>query len=111
MEASQTCPRRINGFGPWEREEGLDSWRKDNTCSFCGSLKPELVFEAIEQGKEVTPTDKSYKIYIDGGKAYFQHFSGEQQTKLVELVNTKKINFGFPGYFYVLPFFARKADS
>jgi hypothetical protein len=111
METSQTCPRRMAEFGPWKSEEGIDSWRNDNTCSFCGSLKPEIVLEAIEAGKEVTPTDKSYKLYVDGHrKAYFQHFSDEQRTKLIELVNAKKISFAFPGYFYVLPFFARTAN-
>jgi hypothetical protein len=111
METSQTCPRRMSEFGPWKHEEGLDSWRNDGTCSFCGSMKPEQVFEAIEQGKQITPTDKSYKIYVEGSrKAYFQHFSGEHRTKLIDLVNAKTINFGFPGYFYVLPFFVRKAD-
>jgi hypothetical protein len=69
----QTCPRRVTGFGPWARDEGLDEW--DNRtqlgggikalhCSFCGSLHPDTFMELLEQGAELGPTDKSYKAYI-----------------------------------------------
>ena len=107
-----TCPRRLEEFGPWEHEEGLDHWRDDHTCSFCGSLDSDLVMERIEAGEEITPTDKDYKIYIgEHNKAYFQHFSKEQRTRLVELVNDKKVKFKYPGHFYVLPFFMHVVPS
>lgn len=60
----QTCPRRMSGLGPWEREENADEWRLFEgvvTCSFCGSVHPEEALIRIEHGDEVIPTDKSYK--------------------------------------------------
>lgn len=47
---------------------GEDSWRERDghkSCSYCGSITPDEVFAAIETGNQVTPTDKSYKIYVD----------------------------------------------
>jgi len=41
-------------------------------------------------------------------KFYFQHFSEEQQTRFIELLNEKKLKIGMPGYFYVHPFFLYK---
>ena len=142
-------------------------WRDDGTCSYCGSLSPELLFEAIARGDEIEPTDKNYKIYVrrpnpkageaclsgtanhnpgdgwvqvtpenratlppeihgpacqakDGDyvllstqparthdKFYFQHFTEEEKQRFVELMNAKKINLGYPGRFYRLPFFVR----
>lgn len=40
-------------------------WRTDGTCSYCGSISPEALFTAIAEGREIGPTDKNYKIYID----------------------------------------------
>lgn len=40
------------------------------------------------------------------GKFYFQHLTPDERVKFVELLNQKKINIGYPGYFYQLPFFA-----
>lgn len=74
---TQTCPRRMNEMGPWEHEEGQDSWREDDRdpegvghpnpgpcCSFCGSLHPEKFLELIADGWTVEPTDKTYKAYL-----------------------------------------------
>lgn len=109
-----TCPRRMDELGPWEHQENLDEWNDRHghglTCSFCGSLKPELLFEALEAGNEIVPTDKDYKAYIDPGsrKFYFQHFSEDDEKKFVELLNAKKMKIGYPGYFYTLPFFIER---
>src|ERR1700740_2575045 len=40
-------------------------WEADGTCSYCGSLSPTRLFECIEQGVKITPTDKGYKVYVD----------------------------------------------
>jgi len=96
-----------------------DSYQEDGTCSYCGSLSPELFLDGIEKGElEVEPTDKNYKVYVrrlageklplpsgNMGKFYFQHFSAEQKHKFIDMVNEKRIKFGTPGYFYRLPFF------
>lgn len=42
---------------------------------------------------------------VDGTKFYFHHLTDEQRKRLIELHNAGKIKFGYPGYFYVLPFF------
>lgn len=104
-----TCPRRMEEMGPWPREEGLDTFINDR-CSFCGSLSPELFLERVKAGDELGPTDKNYKVYIHKppwGKFYFQHFSPEQCEEFVALLNDKKLHIGYPGRFYVLPFFIR----
>jgi hypothetical protein len=70
----QTCPRRMSDWGPWKREEDLDTWRKQGGiigqekiglgCSFCGSLHPDRFMELVREGWIVGPTDKSYKAYL-----------------------------------------------
>jgi len=66
-----TCPRRIEDGMADENSpftysgSNLDTWRKDNTCSYCGSLDPETFLEAVELGNPVGATDKNYKMYID----------------------------------------------
>ena len=89
-------------------------------CSWCGSISPVALFEAIHNGCEIVPTDKSYKIYIEGEKApdvsgackfYFQHFNKEEKLAFIELLNDGKINMAYPGYFYVMPFFCKPAEK
>lgn len=117
------CPRAIeNGGGPNSPFQppfnGEATWREDGTCSYCGSLKPELFFEQVEKGAEIGPTDKSYKAYVrlvdhtvpGAGKFYFQHLDEDQRTRFIELVNERKMTIGYPGHFYVLPFFCKRAD-
>ena len=45
-----------------------DHWREHDpgvpTCSYCGSLRPDVFFAAVEAGAEIVPTDKSYKVYV-----------------------------------------------
>ena len=43
-------------------------------------------------------------------KFYFQHLSQEGRDEFLRLLNECKVKIGMPGYFYVLPFFARRAD-
>ncbi len=76
-------------------------------------MSQEAFFAAIEEGKELGPTDKSYKVYVGGsGKFYFQHLDEDGQNKFIELANEKKLKIGFPGHFYVLPFFcAAKSEG
>lgn len=63
-----TCPRRMLEFGPWAREEGLDSWEGSDgaksNCSFCGSLNPDFFMDQLCSGAVLGPTDKSYKVYV-----------------------------------------------
>jgi hypothetical protein len=112
-----TCPRRMQEWGPWEKAENLDHWRKDKTCSFCGSLNPDIFLDLLAKGRvAVTPTDKNYKAYVEGlgvfRKFYFQHFDFEQQDKFLEIYNTdpRPFRMSDPGYFYVLPFFAHRRE-
>lgn len=100
----------------------LDYYREDDTCSYCGSLSPEIFLDGIEKGNfEIGPTDKNYKAYVrrlageklplsegNMAKFYFQHFSEDQKHKFIELLNAKRIKFSYPGYFYRLPFFIGK---
>ena len=62
------------------------------------------------------PTDKSYKVYVDGpmfrsgrGKFYFYHLNEAEQRRFVEMMNEGRPTMGYPGHFYVLPFFCKQA--
>jgi hypothetical protein len=95
----------------WWRCEG-GKWRDDDTCSNCGGLKPSIALKKIEEGSKITPTDKSYKMYIDHStKVYFNHFSESQAVKLVELVETGVAKFEFPGHFYTPLMFSEYKDA
>lgn len=116
--AEQTCPRRMTDFGPWDREEGLDHWvmYKDEEllhCDFCGSMHPDDFLKFLRDGIELGPTDKNYKAYLHMGprgqdKFYYQHLDSGQRRELIEMANADQITFGYPGYWYVLPYFVRK---
>ena len=73
-----TCPRRVYGFGPWERKAGLDPITpEDDCCSFCGSLNPATLMARLEAGDvELGPSDKNYKVYVRnrGGAMFKQHY-------------------------------------
>jgi hypothetical protein len=104
------CPRR-DEIG--QREVGVDSWRDDQTCSYCGSFKPEDFMAHLESGDiQLGSTDKNYKVYVHGlprfTKFYFQHFDAGQRTRFIELLNGKKIRFEGNMPFYVLPFFVER---
>ena len=116
----QTCPRRMRELGPWEQEEGQDSWvekpRHENdvvpVCSFCGSLHPGTFLELVAKDWWVGPTTKNYKAYLDEpspgrgrAKFYFQHLSPSQQMQFVSLYNRGTMKIGWPGHFSVVPFF------
>jgi len=65
----QTCPERMSGGGPWDREENLDTWDKvgdDRVCSFCGSIHPDDLLNLVkEKGLGVIEgSTKSYKWYL-----------------------------------------------
>lgn len=83
-----TCGRRMNDFGPWERESNQDFWKikpnGDKVCSFCGSLSPDNVLAIIEKHGVgcIEVSDKNYKWYIsqpkignalEGGTKYYRH--------------------------------------
>lgn len=47
----------------------------------------------------------------DQGKFYFQHLSDEQMRRFIELHNEKRLHIGYPGHFYVLPFFCKRGGG
>jgi hypothetical protein len=108
-----TCPRRSESpFVSYDTKPGVeedkDEWRAGNTCSYCGSMHQADFFAAIEEGAELSPTDKSYKVYVGSNrKFYFQHLDQEGRTRFIELYNDGKMKLRFPGYFYVHPFFCK----
>lgn len=105
--SGMVCPRRGEiGAVPHNYGEE-DRWTERGTCSWCGSISPEALFEAIDRGDELGPTDKNYKVYVGGQpKFYFQHLDADDQRRFIALLNDGKLNIGYPGHFYVLPFFA-----
>lgn len=51
------------------------------------------------------PPTEVTEVYGTECKFYFQHLSDDQQIKFVELYNNLTMRIGYPGRFYVLPFF------
>lgn len=103
------CPRGAESY-----RDGKALWDADETCSWCGSLHPDVLMERIRLNDiELGPTDKDYKIYVKvlsgeplkAIKFYFQHLSEDQRQEFVDICNAKKMTIGYPGHFYVLPFF------
>jgi hypothetical protein len=88
-----------------------DSWRTLNGarwCRYCGSMHPDDFFRAIEEGAEITGTDKNYKVYVsDNRKFYFEHFDTAAQQRFIDLYNAKKLNLEPQFGLYVAPFFMR----
>lgn len=69
------CPRRSESPGLSKIFPDGDEWRSDNSCSYCGSMNPDLLMARLEDGTlELGPTDKSYKVYVRnaGGEAMMQ---------------------------------------
>lgn len=64
-EALVSCPRKDQEATLEVQRQAPVFWEKDHTCSYCGSLSPEALFEAIDKGYELGPTDKSYKLYVE----------------------------------------------
>ena len=102
-----------------------DHWREDGTCSYCGSMSPEGLFEAIGCGAELGPTDKNYKVYVNGGdrivqggargsfggKLYTVHLNRANAARLRELLLAGKVKIGYPGHFYNGLWLAPPADG
>lgn len=133
------CPRAEES--PMFIFDGSAIWMKDNRCSYCGSLHPDILMERLEhQDAIVAPTDKNYKIYVKAKmdaepfsqtysqrttdnerewitrnvsqtKFYFQHLSKDQMVRFIELLNEGKLNLDYPGRFYVKPFFIQQRSN
>ena len=117
MSTVLMCPRRNEVFNS-SAYSTSDHWREDDTCSFCGSLNPELVLEWMRTGQcSLGPTDKNYKVYVEktdgtkhskgADKFYFMHLSEDQMQEFIRICNLRPRPFeiGYPGRFYVLPYF------
>lgn len=108
------CPRRdeLGGASVFKLPDE-DTYGEKGVCSYCGSMNPDEFMARVEAGTlTLGPTDKDYKVYVKGDdlraiKFYFQHLSEEQGRRFVDLHNERRLNFGVPGHFYVLPFFMR----
>ena len=100
-------------------EEFPDAYQQiggEERCSYCGAVSGDSFMAFAEAGGQLGPTDKGYKVYLEptegvqrpGMKFYFQHLSDEQRTRFIELINARTLKIGYPGYFYVLPYFCKR---
>ncbi len=110
---TMVCPRRAELFQR-PTEKSADCWEDRagaRACSYCGSAHPDDFMRLAAEGATVLPTDKDYKTYVGPAerKFYYPHLSADQRRAFVELYNQKKVNIGYPGHFYVLPYFMRRA--
>lgn len=116
------CPRRALDVGDTSvfKLPQTDEWREGHVCSYCGSLSGFELMRRLEDGTiELEPTDKNYKVYVkatDGTdlktvKHYWPHLDDQQKNRFIELLNARRINVGYPGHFYVLPYFCVRASK
>jgi hypothetical protein len=122
------------GHGLFGRQHSVEK-----SCTYCGGLNPDTFMDWVRNGGKITPTDKSYKVYIqcpyvdprngevkeetssDGikitsyygmeAKFYFDHLNKQQAEEFVELLTERKISFKYPGYFYTIPYLAALKDE
>lgn len=67
VNGKHCCARRSESFhGAVSPGELPDTWREDGSCSYCGSLNPDTFLKLVEEGVLLGPTDKNYKVYLDG---------------------------------------------
>lgn len=67
------CPRRAENFVLPGDKTSEDYFDGDDSCSYCGSLNPDILMTRLESGDvELGPTDKSYKVYVKnlGGEKF-----------------------------------------
>lgn len=111
------CPLQRNATMEVQRRH-VQRWRKEGTCSYCGSLHPDVFMQALKDGAILEPTTKGYKAYLGGKEApsvrgackfYYEHLSDEQQTEFIRMLNAKEIKMHYN--FTVLPFFIQVAKS
>lgn len=96
------CPERmVSGIDFWHTGTG-------NWCTYCGSMNPDDFMQAVRDGDTLTPTDKTYKVYITlpgqgTKKFYFKHLNVQQKIEFIELYNQRKLV--VERNFYTLPYF------
>ena len=109
MKKKFTCPRRLDEGhamegGPLSLDgPNKDYWRKDQTCSYDGSLHPDVFMDYCRAGKLIGVTTKSYKFYMEeyegavagAKKFYTHHLSEDQGWEFAELRSEGKLNFDF----------------
>lgn len=102
----------------------IDSYVRDEVtrcehCSYCGSVDGDVFMRAIELWAQIVPTDKDDKVYvtaeIDDDNAdlaclqkatfLFHHLNEKQKERFLELYHAGRLNFGYPGVFFTLPYF------
>lgn len=111
------CPLGSGRGSPFQPPfDGRANWRNDRTCSYCGSIDPNRFIALIEEGATLIPTDKNYKVYVrrDGepdGKFYFEHLPDGLRDRFIDLLNERRIAIGFPGHFYVMPYFLARTEA
>lgn len=70
------CPRREENPMA-EKIFPHDDEYLDGTCSFCGSLDPDMLMARLEKGEvSIDPTDKDYKLYVHnkGGEDFTRRY-------------------------------------
>jgi hypothetical protein len=106
-----TCGRRFDMLAYRYGEIGMDRWRPDKTCSYCGSMSNTEFLPLVRKGVKVVPTDKNYKVYLERGggpahKFYFQHLEQDEAAMIefYDLWREDRIVYDFPGFFYSMPY-------
>jgi len=113
MSASEMrCPRRAEiGAPPPPGWPTTDTWRHDQTCSYCGSLHPDEFIRRLAAGETIGTTTKTYKAYLDNPRAkfYYQHLSEDQRTEFIRLLNDGVTRPDFE--WNPMPFFMRRGPA
>lgn len=91
-------------------DDGDDAGRREKLLSM-------PVYRRVHQKIKEQQGKRAAEYYLDGlrsptptvGKFYFQHLNKDQQHDFIDLINDGTMTFSYPGNFYVLPYFVRRA--
>lgn len=62
-----------------------------------------VAFEQLDEHVRIQTLAASHGR--DVGKFYFMHLAEEQKREFIELLNVRRFQIGYPGFFYVMPYF------
>jgi len=79
-------------------------------CPYPDPREGETKTYAVSTGEDGTEVHGT-SVYGVTAKFYFRHLSEAQRGEFMQLYNDNRMNVGYPGDFYVLPYFCRRAAS
>lgn len=92
-----------------QRKTSSPEWR---------TARRQALDTGLSEAEATAAADQYWSRYHELGekgrmvaKFYYQHLADGQRHAFIELYNTRAMQIGYPGHFYVAPFFCRPVDQ